>query len=76
MQARVLDAQIPATLIPVDSLTWDEEHKGYCLGADKELEVCCNLASEAEILTPEDIAEMKAACLENSGFQGQPVARK
>ena len=76
MQARVLDAQIPAALIPEDSLTWDEEHKGYCLGADRELEVCCHLASEADILTPEDIAEMKAACLETSGFQGQPVVRR
>ena len=76
MQARATDMQIPAALIPDDCVTWDDEHKGYCLGADKELEVCCNLASEAEILTPEDIAEMKAACLEASGFQGQPVVRK
>ena len=76
MQARATDMQIPAALIPDDSITWDDENKGYCLGADKELEVCCNLAAEAEILTPEDIAEMKAACLESSTFQGQPVVRK
>ena len=76
MNAKMLEANIPSALIPDDALTWDEENKGYCLGADRELEVCCHLASEAELLTPEDIADMRAACLEEQTFQGQPVVRK
>ena len=68
--------ELPASALGDEALTWDEEVDGYCLGKDHEVEACCRMASECELLEPEDIAEMKTYWLEGGvevqGFQGPP----
>ena len=65
---------MPASAIAEEMLTWDEEADGYCLGKDHEIDACCRMASQGEILEAADIAEMKAFFIEGSvevpGFTG------
>ena len=74
-EAEKAGKQLPSSLVDDAALTWDENADGYCLGTDREVDVCCHLASEAAILEPSDIAEMKFYFSEidagKPSFQGQ-----
>ena len=73
--SRGKEIDLPAALVKEEFLTWDESRDGYCLGAEHEVDVCCHLAHEADILAPDEIAEMKTffASSEAEGFQRQPM---
>ena len=73
--AEAMGRSMPAALIPDEHLTWDDAHDGFCLGKDVEIDACCHLAMEADIMGPDDIADMKTYFLEE-GFPGQPKAGK
>ena len=65
---------MPASAIADEMLTWDEEADGYSLGKDHDIDACCKMSSQGEILEAADIAEMKAFFIEGSvevpGFTG------
>jgi hypothetical protein len=74
-----LGKAMPACMLNDEHLTWDANVEGYCLGSEHEIDACCHLALEAEIMDPDDIAAMKTFFLEGDvevpGFQGQPKRR-
>jgi hypothetical protein len=74
--AESLGKALPAAYIPDEHLTWDDSRDGYCLGKDVEIEACCRLALEADVMGPDDIADMKTFFLEQEGFPGQPMTMK
>jgi hypothetical protein len=69
---------MPSCCIGSEHLTWDAEADGFCVNKDHEVDICCHLASEADILEPDDIVGMKEwftlGQSETAGFQGQPKA--
>ena len=73
-QAQQAGREIPASMISDDVLTYDASVEGYCIAKDHEIDVCCRIASEAEILESGDIADMKSYFLEeeSAGFRRQP----